>query len=219
MNCTILLNGRELKVKANTKLLWAALDNGFYIPNLCAIRKSKKPSASCRLCYVEIAGRPSPVTSCTETVFDGMQVRLESAAIKRLRKSAFDLLLSNHRIDCRHCSKKKNCELHTIARSEGFKLVNKNLKTLDFNIPVDSSHPLFSFDRNKCVLCGRCVWACNHEGTGVLDFAYRGISTAVSTFAGIPLAETTCNSCLACVAVCPVGSLYCRQPKAEVTYV
>lgn len=219
MNCIILLEGREFKVKANSNLLWAALDHGFYIPNLCAIRNSKKPAASCRLCFVEIAGRPAPVTACTETVVDGMQVTLHSPAIKRLRKSSFDLLLSNHRLDCAQCSKNRNCDLHIIAHSENFKLTNKNLKTLNFDIPVDSSHPLFSLDRNKCVLCGKCIWACQHEGKGVLDFSYRGISTMISTFAGIPLSETKCNSCTACVSVCPVGALYLKQPQAEGTYV
>jgi bidirectional [NiFe] hydrogenase diaphorase subunit len=219
MDCTIILEGKEIKAKANSRLLWAALDNGFFIPNLCAIQNIPKPVAACRLCFVEVAGQAEPVTACTEPVVDGMTVKLQSPKISRLRKSSFDLLLSNHRLDCSHCDKNKRCDLQKIARSEHFKLTNKHLKKIDFNLPVDSSHPLFSFDRNKCILCGKCVRVCQQDGEGVLDFSYRGISTIVSTFAGTALSETACNSCLACVAVCPVSALYLKQPQMKVANV
>lgn len=219
MDCTIIIEGREIKAKANSRLLWAALDNGYIIPNLCAMRNIPKPFASCRLCYVEIEGRAEPVTACTEPVVDGMTVKLQSPRISRLRKSSFDLLMSNHRTDCSHCEINRRCDLQNIAHSEHFKLKNKNLKKIDFNLPIDSSHPLFSFDRNKCILCGKCIWVCQHDGQGVLDFAYRGINTAVSTFAGTALSETACDSCLACVAVCPVSALYLKQPKMKVANV
>ncbi|RPJ62618.1 MAG: ferredoxin [Dehalococcoidia bacterium] len=215
MDCTIIFDGTEIKARANSNLLWTALDNGFYIPNLCSIKNIDRPFASCRLCFVEIAGRPGPVTACTETVLDGMKVTLHSPEINRLRKSSFDLLLSNHRLDCGRCTKNRNCDLHKIARSENFKLIGSPLKTIDFKLPVDSSHPLFSLDRNKCVLCGKCIWVCRQNGEGILDFAFRGISTSVSTFAGLPLSETSCNSCLACVNICPVGALYLKNPQRE----
>ncbi|MBN1375390.1 MAG: (2Fe-2S)-binding protein [Dehalococcoidia bacterium] len=219
MDCTVIIEGRETRAKSNSNLLWTALDNGFYIPNLCAIRDRDKTPASCRLCFVEIVGRPQPVTACTETVSDGMKVTLNSPGIQRLRKSSFDLLMSNHRLNCSHCSKNKNCDLQKIAHREGYKLTNRNLKIIDFSYPVDASHPLISFDRNKCILCGKCVWVCQHQGKGVLDFAFRGINTIVSTFAGIPLSETDCDACLACVAVCPAGALYLKQPQPEGAYV
>ena len=219
MQCTITIDGREIKAKAKSNLLWTALDNGFYIPNLCAIRDNPRPFASCRLCFVEIAGKAEPVTACSETVSDGMSVTLQSPRINRLRKSSFDLLMSNHRLDCSHCDKNRKCELQKIAHAEHFKLTNRHLKKIDQGFPVDSSHPLFSLDRNKCVLCGKCIWVCQHGGEGVLDFAHRGIRTMVSTFAGMPLSETACNSCLACVTVCPVGALYLKQPQLKVTNV
>jgi bidirectional [NiFe] hydrogenase diaphorase subunit len=216
MQNTIILEEHEIKAKAGANLLWTALDNGYYIPNLCAIRTNPRPSASCRLCFVEIEGRTGPVTACSETVKDGMKVTLHSPAINRLRKSSFDLLMSNHRLDCSHCDKNRKCGLQEIARIEHFKLTNRRLKKIDRAIPVDASHPLFSLDSNKCVLCGRCIWVCQTEGEGVLDFAYRGIGTVVSAFAGMPLSETACNSCLACVKVCPVGALYPKQPQMKV---
>ncbi|MCX6004680.1 MAG: 2Fe-2S iron-sulfur cluster-binding protein [Chloroflexi bacterium] len=210
MVCTVLIEGKEIRVNSGANLLWAALDNELYIPNLCGIRGIEKPPASCRLCFVEVDEKSEPVTACTEKVRDGMIVRLESPKIIRLRKTAFDLLLSDHNLDCAHCVKNKKCELQNIAQRMHLKLNDKRYKKIGKNLPVDSSHPNFVFDPNKCVLCGKCVWACRREGIGVLDFAYRGIQTIISTFAGMPLAETNCTACLECVKVCPVAALYMK---------
>jgi bidirectional [NiFe] hydrogenase diaphorase subunit len=210
MVCTIFIEGREIRAASGANLLWAALDNGFYIPNLCVMRDMKKLPASCRLCFVEVDGKSELVTACTEKVRDGMSVKLESPKIIRLRKAAFNLLLSDHKLDCVHCVKNKQCELQNIARMTHLKLNDKRYRKVGKNLPVDTSHPDFVFDPNKCVLCGRCVRVCKTEGTGALDFAYRGIKTIVSTFAGIPLAEANCTACLGCVRVCPVGALYIK---------
>ena len=97
--------------------------------------------------------------------------------------------------------------MQKIASRLGVKLKLQRLKHIPQELAVDASHPLFIYDPNKCVLCGKCVWVCHQQGTGILDFAFRGIQTRVSTIGGIPLAEAGCNDCLACVAVCPVGAL------------
>ncbi len=209
---TIIIDGVDVKAKNGSNLLWVALDNGFYIPNLCAMRDVKPPVTSCRLCFVEIEGRSSPVTACTQIVHNGMVVHLNTARVQRIRNTAFELLLSHHHIDCAHCDKNRNCELQNIASKLGLKLRLKKFRRIPREQPVDSSHHLFYYDPNKCVLCGRCVWVCHDRGTGILDFAFRGITTAVTTFAGTPLAESGCNSCLACVTVCPVGSLVAKVP-------
>lgn len=206
----LLIDGIQVKAKEGEKLLWAALDNGFYIPNLCSIRQSDSPLASCRLCFVEIEGRDAPVTACTETVKDGMVVHLNTSRVNRLRNTAFELLLSNHKLDCGHCAKNKNCELQNIASRLGLKLKLTRFRQLPQDLAVDSSHPLFIYDPNKCVLCGKCVWVCHEQGTGILDFAFKGIDTRVSTIGDVPLAEAGCNSCLACIAVCPVGALVAK---------
>ena len=207
---TLTIDGVEVKAEQGANLLWAALDNGFYIPNLCAVREVDPPFASCRLCFVEIEGRNAPVTACTETVSDSMVVRLNTPRVQRLRNTAFELLLSHHHLDCRNCAKNRNCELQNIASRLGLKLRLKRFRPIPRELPVDSSHPLFTYDPNKCVMCGKCVWVCHEQGTGILDFAFRGIDTMVSTMAGIPLAEAGCNSCLACVTVCPVGALVAK---------
>jgi bidirectional [NiFe] hydrogenase diaphorase subunit len=212
MACSLIIDGREIRTARGANLLWTALDNGIYIPSLCAVRGLRRPPASCRLCFVEIAGRPGgPVTACTEKVYDGMSVILDSPRVRRMRRASFNLLLSNHALDCAACVKNRNCELQKIAAREHFKLKDRRFKHIGGELPIDSSHPQIIFDRNKCVLCGKCIRACNESGTSVLDFAYRGLETIVSTFAQIPLAETDCNSCLGCAAACPVGSIYLKS--------
>jgi len=212
---TLIIDGVEVKTRKGEKLLWAALDNGFYIPNLCALRQAGPPLASCRLCLVEIEGRNAPLTACTEPVNDSMVVHLNTPKVKSLRSTAFELLLSHHRLDCGHCDKNRSCELQSIASLIGLKLKLARLRRIPRDLPVDSSHPLFTYDPNKCVLCGKCVWVCHDQGTGILDFAFKGIETKVSTMGDIPLAEAGCNSCLACVAVCLVGALVVK-PDASV---
>jgi len=207
---TLTIDGVEVKARKGANLLWVALDNEFYIPNLCAMREVTSPMASCRLCFVEIEGRSAPVTACTETVSDGMVVHLNTRRVKRLRNTAFELLLSHHHLDCRSCAKNRNCELQSIASRLGLKLKVQRFRHIPRELPIDSSHSLFTYDPNMCVLCGKCVLVCHEQGTGILDFAFRGIDTIVTTFAGIPLAEAGCNSCLACVAVCPVAALVSR---------
>lgn len=207
---TFIIDGTEVKTEAGANLLWVALDNGFYIPNICALTDVKPTAASCRLCFVEIEGRREPVAACNQSITDGMVVHLNTSKVQRIRNTAFELLLSHHFVDCAHCDKNRNCALQNIAAKTGLKLKLKRFHQIQRDLPVDSSHPLFYYNPNKCVLCGRCIHVCQEQGTGTLDFAFRGINTIVSTFAGLPLSEACTNSCLACVAVCPVGSLVAK---------
>ena len=200
------IDGIQVTAAEGEKLLWAALDAGIYIPNLCAIRDDKLSPAGCRLCLVEINGRPDLVTACTEPVADGLVVQTNTPRVNRVRRTAFEFLLSHHSIDCRNCVKNRNCELQKIASHLRIKLKLERLPSILSPLPVDSSHPCFIYDPNKCVLCGKCVWACGKWGTGELQFAFRGIDTVVSTLGGVPLVESGCNSCEQCVAVCPVGA-------------
>ena len=140
-----------------------------------------------------------------------MSVLLNTTAAKKLRNMSFELLLSNHNLDCSNCPKNGICELQNIAAKLGLKLKLQRFRPIERNMPVDTSHHLFNYDPTRCVLCGRCVRVCHEQGTGILDFAFRGIKTMVSTFGGIPIAEAGCNSCLACVAVCPVAALVAKN--------
>ncbi len=208
---TLTIDGKEIRARKGEKILWAALDNDIYIPNLCAIREADLPFGGCRLCFVEVEGGPCPVTACSEAVKEGMVVHTRTPAVMRLRRTAFELLLSHHDLDCRNCPKNRNCELQRIAAREHFKLKLQRFRKVPQSLPVDSSHPLFIYDPNKCVVCGKCIWVCQQNGVGAIDFAHRGLDTRVSTFDNVPLIDSNCGSCLDCVKVCPVGALVVKE--------
>ncbi len=205
---SLVINGKEVKARKGEKLLWAALDNGVYIPNLCALRDASESAASCRLCWVEIKGRSQPVTACTETVEEGMVVNTRGEAALRLARTGLELLLASNVVDCAHCPASGSCELQKIAGYLGVKLKTKRFKKILRNLPVDSSNSLFTYDPNKCVLCGRCIWVCRQRlGIGALGFAHRGFNRRVTTFGDEPMGEARCEECGDCVTACPTGAL------------
>jgi formate dehydrogenase major subunit/NADH-quinone oxidoreductase subunit G len=213
---SLTIDGTRIKTRAGETILWAALDNGIYIPNLCAIREKGEPSASCRLCFVEVESEEEPVPACTQPVKDGMVVHTRGKDGLRLARTSAELLLSNHPVDCGHCLKNRSCKLQRIAKHLGIKLKVKRFRKLERNLPIDDSCPLFTYDPNKCVLCGRCVWVCREKlGIGVLGFTRRGFKRMVSTFENKPLVESRCTQCCECVKVCPVGSLTFKNKDSQ----
>ena len=213
---TLTIDGREVRAKAGEKLLWAALDAGIAIANLCAVRGVTPPHGGCRLCWVRIEGTPRPVASCARAVADGMVVATRSPEVDRLVRSAFELLLSVHRLNCRECPGNRRCALQEIARTRRSPLTGKRFPKIEPLVAIDESRAEIGFDASHCVQCGRCVRVCNDVvRKGVLDHARRGLSTVVSTFDGRPLAEQECGDCVACAEVCPVGAIYPRRPPAD----
>lgn len=207
-NVSLTIDGKSIKASEGQKILYAALENGIYIPNLCAIREKLAPPASCRLCFVEVEGCIEPVTACTEPVREGMVVHTKGKFAQRLARTSLELLLSNHPLDCSHCSKSRSCELLKIAKHLGIKVKVNRFRKLERNLPIDDSLSLFAFDPNKCVLCGKCVWVCQEQlGIGAIGFTRRGFKRVVSTYQDKPLVESTCTQCGECVKVCPVGAL------------
>ncbi len=202
------IDGQKMRAVEGEPILWAALDNGIYIPNLCAIRERREPFAACRLCFVEIEGMDEPVTACTEPVRNGMVVHSLGERALRLARTSAELLLASHPLDCGHCKKNRSCELQKIARHLHIKMNGKRFRRLEKNLPIDDSSSLFSYDPNKCVLCGRCVWTCRDQlKVGAIGFTRRGFRRMVSTFENRPLAQSKCQGCKKCVGVCPVGAL------------
>ena len=202
------IDGKKISSSDGDTILWAALDNGIYIPNLCAIRERIEPLAGCRLCFVEVEGADEPVTACTEPVKEGMVVRTQSKTALRLARTSAELLLASHPLDCGHCLKNRSCELQTVARHLGLKLTTKRFRRFERRLPIDESSSLFIYDPNKCVLCGRCVWVCRERlGIGAIGFVRRGFKRRVSAFEERPIAESRCQQCGECVKVCPVGAL------------
>jgi bidirectional [NiFe] hydrogenase diaphorase subunit len=204
---SLVIDGKEIIAPSGISILRAALDNGIYIPNLCARREDRVPEASCRLCWVGVAGKDCPVTACTETVSEGLVVNTRGTSGLRLARTACELLLAGNDVNCAACPASGGCELQKIAAHLGIKLNSKRLRRTPRRLPVDASSPLFTYDPNKCVVCGRCVRVCRERGTGLLGFAHRGFYRRVTPFGDAPIGETDCSGCAACVSVCPTGAL------------
>ena len=209
----ITINGTVLEVPEGKSVLECALDAGIYIPHLCH-HKDLTENGSCRLCVVEVEGEKAPVASCTLKAEEGLVVRTESEKLKHLRELAMELLLGAHPEDCSSCPKYGNCELQTLIQYVGasntrMKHRTKGFKTIEEN-------PLMIHDMNRCVLCGRCVRACQDlRGVGVLDYRKKGLETYVGTLHEKLLKDADCRFCTACAEVCPTGTI--RLKKREAT--
>jgi NADH dehydrogenase/NADH:ubiquinone oxidoreductase subunit G len=208
MTVTITVDGKPLEVKADLSLLQACLENGIYIPNLCFLEDAPAPQASCRLCFVEVAGMNQPVTACTVKVADQMVVHTDTPNVRRLQKTGLRLLLSVHAVDCKNCPANKNCVLQDLAK---FLKVGLKPKTLEHHLKepdVDESHPHLIHYPNRCVLCGKCLQVCRHaNGSAMLAFAQRGFDTVISFYGDTESQEPACDSCQACIDICPVAAL------------
>ena len=215
-NISFTIDGKAITAKEGETILWAALENGIYIPNLCAIQGKNHPSASCRLCFVEVEGETEPVVACTEPVKEGMVVHTRGKNALRLARTSAELILASHPVGCGHCQKNRSCELQKIAKHLGIKLITKRFRKLEKNLPIDESSFLFTYNPNKCVLCGKCVWVCKEKlGIGAIGFTRRGFKRMVSTFQDKPFGESTCSQCAECVKVCPVGALVLRNKDSQ----
>ncbi len=206
------VDNRRIEADEGGNLLFALLDAGIFVPNLCALRGLHPPEGGCRLCWVEIEGGRNPVTSCTQSVTSGMRVITRSKAIDRLVRSGMEMLLSVHRLDCKNCPGNLRCMLQTIGKERKIPLRSNRIPKIEPDLPVDESRVELGFNPNHCVLCKKCVQVCNQEvKKGVLDVVRRGLDARISTFDGQPLAEQICGSCVRCAEVCPVGALYKRK--------
>lgn len=202
------VDGREIEAQDGMTLLQACLDNGIYIPNLCYLEEMEDPPGSCRLCFVEIEGYRQPVTSCRVRIWEGMVVKTDTEQVRRLQRTAFELLLSVHHVDCKSCPANRRCELQRIAKLLHFGLKLKRLAQLERDVRIEEDHPFLRYVADRCVLCGRCVFICaKKNGQPMLSFARRGLDTVVSFFGEEDTATGTCEQCYACVEVCPVAAL------------
>jgi len=208
----IIVDGREIQVKEGTTLLKACLDNRIYIPNLCYLEPLENPPASCRLCFVEIEGQDRPVTSCNTKVLSGMVVKTDTPCVRRLQRTAFELLMSVHHVDCAHCPANKKCGLQQIAK---FLKIGLKPKRLEYTLKepgIYEDHPFLDYHPNRCVLCGKCIHICREQnGQPLMALAKRGFSTLISFYGDQAHTDLPCKTCLACVDICPVSAITLKR--------
>lgn len=200
------IDGKSLTAGDGQTILEVCRENGIYVPTLCH-HQGLSSVGACRLCIVEIEGQRRPVTACTTPVSNGLVVTTATPRLHELRRQTVELLFAERNHICPFCPRSGNCELQKAGYHHGIDHVR-----YDYcfpTLPMDNSHPRIALDHNRCVLCTRCVRACDEWiGAHVLDLDNRGSLTMIIADNGIPLGESSCVSCGTCVSVCPTGALF-----------
>jgi formate dehydrogenase major subunit len=205
---TLTIDGEAVTVPTGTSIMRAAMEMGTKIPKLCAT-DSLNSFGSCRLCLVEIEGRAGTPASCTTPVAANMIVHTQTPKLAQLRKGVMELYISDHPLDCLTCAANGDCELQDMAGAVGLRQVRYGYEGENhFASAKDESNPYFSFDPAKCIVCSRCVRACEEvQGTFALTIDGRGFSSKVSPGMGESFLGSECVSCGACVQACPTATL------------
>ena len=205
---TLSIDGVQLSVPKGTSIMRAAMTVGTKIPKLCAT-DSLEPFGSCRLCLVQIEGRKGYPASCTTPVEPGMAVHTQTQALQELRKGVMELYISDHPLDCLTCPANGNCELQDMAGVTGLRNVRYGFDGENhLNDIEDESNPYFTYDPSKCIVCNRCVRACEEtQGTFALTISGRGFESRVSPGQNESFMDSECVSCGACVQACPTATL------------
>ena len=214
---TLEIDGKPVTVPAGSSVMRAAVVAGVQVPKLCAT-DSVEAFGSCRLCLVEVEGRRGTPASCTTLAEPGMKVHTSSPKLSKLRRGMMELYISDHPLDCLTCGANGNCELQDMAGVVGLREVRygydgeNHFKDPE---PKDNSNPYFSFEPSKCIVCSRCVRACEEvQGTFALTIQGRGFESKVSA-GGKPFLDSECVSCGACVQACPTATLIEKSVLAK----
>src|SRR3979490_33813 len=216
---TLTIDGQSVTVPEGTSIMRAAMEAGTQIPKLCAT-DMVDPFSSCRLCLIEIEGRAGTPASCTTPVTQGLVVHTQTERLKKLRKGVMELYISDHPLDCLTCAANGDCELQNMAGAVGLRDVRygyegdnhvfakSNGAANAAWMPKDESNPYFTYDPSKCIVCSRCVRACEEvQGTFALTISGRGFDSRVSPGMSESFLGSECVSCGACVQACPTATL------------
>jgi predicted molibdopterin-dependent oxidoreductase YjgC len=201
----ITIDGKDYEFKPGQTILEAAKDAGIHIPTLC-YHPCLPAQSACRLCVVEVEKARMLCASCSYPLSDGMKIQTDSKRVHRARRILLELLLRSHELKCVVCDKNGTCELQKIAYD-----LHVNMSRFGFQrkgMAADDSSPALHVDMDQCVLCGRCVAACNELMVNeTLGFTGRGSESRVSTAFHDDMKESTCVMCGGCVAACPVNAI------------
>jgi len=209
---TLTIDGAQVSVPAGATILDAANKLGIRIPTLCH-HPDLSILGACRVCLVEVEGRPRPVPSCCTQAEDGMKVHTATPTLRQLRRDIVELILDNHPQDCQTCPRNTNCELQRLAYELGIRerLYEGERKRFE----PDASSPAIVRNPEKCILCGRCVRVCAEiQGIHNLSQHYRGVNILISPAFGIDMIDSVCVQCGQCVNVCPTAA-FVEQDHTE----
>ena len=205
---TLEIDGFRVTVPEGTSVMRAASTIGIDIPKLCAT-DSLEAFGSCRLCVVQVEGGRGYPASCTTPVQEGMKVQTQNDKLAQIRRGVMELYISDHPLDCLTCSANGNCELQDMAGTVGLREVRYGYEGKNhLKSEKDLSNPYFAFEPSKCIVCSRCVRACEEtQGTFALTIDGRGFDSVVSPSQHQPFLDSECVSCGACVQACPTATL------------
>lgn len=202
---TLTMNGSRVSARRGMTILEAARENGIDIPTLCHI-EGLLPVGACRLCVVEVEGSRTLVGSCHTPVSEGMVVHTHSPKVLEARKILVELMLASHPDSCLVCDKANLCELRRIASDLEIGL--SRFRARKHYYPVEDENPHIIRDMSKCILCRRCVTACeNIKGKKLFSIAYRGFDSKVVHGFDLPVGSDDCRDCDECISLCPTGAL------------
>src|SRR5438309_9351296 len=205
---TLSIDGNEVTVPAGTSVMRAAALAGTKVPKLCATEQLEA-FGSCRLCLVQIEGMKGLPASCTTLVSEGMKVTTQNQKIADVRRGVMELYISDHPLDCLTCPANGHCELQDMAGAVGLREVRYGYEGENhLDLVKDTSNPYFTFDASKCIVCSRCVRACDEQqGTFALTIQGRGFDSAMVASQNEAFMQSECVSCGACVQACPTMAL------------
>ena len=205
---SLIIDGREVQAPEGTSVMRAAALAGLKIPKLCATEQLEA-FGSCRLCLVQIDGMKGLPASCTTPVAQGMRVSTQNRQIADVRRGVMELYISDHPLDCLTCPANGHCELQDMAGAVGLREVRYGYEGANHLAAAkDESNPYFTFDASKCIVCSRCVRACDEQqGTLALTIQGRGFDSKVAAGQDVPVMDSECVSCGACVQACPTATL------------